>query len=398
MPVYEWTGRTASGIRTKGVAREKNEALLEKRLKAEGITIIRVVERRFEEINTKKVNQQVVATFTEQLSVALRAGLPLTEALELVASQMENRNLALVVRQIEERVRGGMRFKDALKEFPRCFPPIYVNLASSGEESGELADTLKNLASYIKRILSIRRKIKGAMIYPSLIVAAAIVISAVLLVYVIPVFGRIFQQTGMGLPLPTKIVLSMSTVARKAFPFLSGTLILLVYGLRRFYRTSGGKFLIDSRLIRLPVFGDLILKSSLARVLQTLRMLYSAGIPVLDGMLIAAQVAGNAVIENGMKLARRKVIEGRNLSEAMRETGVFPPLVCQFVRVGESSGTLDEMLERIASFYEEEVEQTASNLTTILEPVVIGFLGLVIGGLIISMYLPVFRLGGAVGG
>ena len=345
----------------------------------------------------KKVPQRPVAIFTRQLATMIDAGLPLVQSLEILASQQENKIFREIIREIREDVEGGSTFAGALKKHSGTFNDLYTNLVVAGEEGGILDTILTRLATYIEKAESLKKKVKSALVYPSTIMAVAGFVVMILLIFVIPVFENMFKSSGQQLPLPTLITVALSRMMKKYFVVIIPGFVLIGYLFRRYYRTENGKTVIDRLLLKMPVFGPLFQKIAVARFSRTLGTLVSSGVPILDGLNIVAKTAGNKTIEIAIMNARASIREGETIAEPLGRSGNFPPMVIQMISVGESTGALDNMLSKIADFYEDEVDVAVGNLTALLEPLLMMFLGVVIGGVVISMYLPIFNMASAVG-
>jgi len=343
----------------------------------------------------KKVRRRDVAVFTRQLATMIDAGLPLVQALDILAKQEQNEVFRTVIDKVREDVERGSTFADALRRHPKAFDRLYVNLVVAGEESGNLDVILNRLATHIEKMENLKRKVRSALVYPSLIVTVAILVTIVLLVFVIPVFERLFSGVGMALPLPTQIVINVSKFTKANVPYLLLALIVAAVLLRRYYRTEKGKRQIDAVLLKLPIFGILIRKISIARFARTLATLITSGVPILDALDIVAATTGNKVVEEAIREGRAQIKEGETISQPLARSGVFPLMVTQMISVGETTGALDMMLTKVADFYEEEVDVAVANLSTMIEPLLIIFLGVVIGGLVVSMYLPIFKMAAA---
>jgi len=317
--------------------------------------------------------------------------------LEVLSSQQENKVFKDILRQIREDVEGGSTFAGALKKHPVTFNELYTNLVVAGEEGGILDTILNRLSAYIEKAEALKKKVKSALVYPTTIVGVAVIVVIILMIFVIPVFETMFQSAGQSLPLPTVIVLGISKMIKKYIVFLVPAFILLVFLFKRYYKTEGGKAIVDRLLLRLPIFGPLFRKIAVARFSRTLGTLVSSGVPILDGLIIVSRTAGNRAIETAIMNARASIREGETIAEPLGRSGHFPPMVIQMIAVGESTGALDAMLSKIAEFYEDEVDVAVSNLTSLLEPLLMMFLGVVIGGVVIAMYLPIFNMASAVG-
>ncbi len=339
-----------------------------------------------------RVKDKDLTVFTRQIATMINAGLPLVQSLEVLASQHPNKQFKKILTKIREDVEGGSTFAASIKRHPAVFTSLYMSMVEAGEAGGFLDTVLNRLAGYIEKSMTLRRKVKGAMIYPATIITVAVAVVIFLLIFVIPTFKTLFEGFGAALPLPTRIVLELSRLVKTHLLAGLGTLVGAVFGLRFYYRTEKGKKVIDSLLLRLPVIGQLIRKVSVAKFTRTLGTLVSSGVPILDGLNITARVAGNKVVEEAILKTRSSIAEGKTIAGPLGASGIFPPMVVQMISVGEQTGALDSMLAKIADFYDAEVDQAVSNLTTLLEPIMIVFLGVVVGGVIIAMYLPIFKL------
>jgi type IV pilus assembly protein PilC len=343
------------------------------------------------------VKPKDVVIFTRQLATMIDAGLPIVQALEILGQQTPNPTFAKAIKKIKQDVEGGDTFSAALSKHPKIFDNLYTNMVSAGEIGGILDTILNRLSAYMEKALKLKSKIKGAMIYPISIVTVAVGVTAVLLIYVIPVFADLFSSFGKALPLPTQIAINLSYVTIAYLKHIIAAIVGIIFGVRTFYRTEKGRLAIDGMLLKLPIFGDLIRKAAVARFTRTLSTLLSSGVPVLDALYITGKTAGNKVVEQAVLASRQTISQGKTLVEPLTESGVFPPMVCQMINVGETTGALDAMLGKIADFYDDEVDNAVANLTSLMEPLVIVFLGVVIGGLVVAMYMPIFQLGSVVG-
>jgi type IV pilus assembly protein PilC len=402
MPQFEWQGKTARGESRSGTLKADSEAILRATLRKDGIIITKVVEKKggekAEKYNAnKKIKPLAVVLFTRQLATMITSGLPLVQSLDILSNQIEDKNLRGIVREIKAKIEGGSRFADALRDYPKCFDELYVNLVVAGEEGGMLDTVLNRLAIYMEKIEKLKKKIKSAMIYPISIIVVAIGVVMVLLIFVIPVFEGMFKDMGAELPAPTQIVINLSKFVKSYIIHMIIALGIGVFLFRRYYRTESGRRSVDRLVLKVPVFGVLALKSSVARVTRTLSTLLSSGVAILESLVIVARVAKNKIIEDALIVARARISEGKSMSEPLQDSGIFPPMVVQMVQVGESTGALDNMLNKIADFYEEDVDNLVTNLTSLMEPIIMMFLGVILGGLIIAMYLPIFKLGQVVG-
>jgi type IV pilus assembly protein PilC len=401
MPIYKWEGKTAKGAIKKGETEAPSEAAIRIHLRQQNIVPTKVLTKGKEfKISLpfkKKVNQRSIAVFTRQLATMIDAGLPLVQSLEILSQQQESKAFKNIIREIREDVEGGSTFAGALKKHPVTFNELYTNLVVAGEEGGILDNILNRLANYIEKSEALRKKVKSALIYPATIIGVAVIVVMILMIFVIPVFETMFKSAGQTLPLPTLIVLTLSKMIKKYVVILIPALILLFYMAKKYYQTQNGRAVIDRLLLKLPVFGTLFKKIAVARFSRTLGTLVSSGVPILDGLTIVSRTSGNRTIETAILNARTSIREGETIAEPLSRSGIFPPMVIQMISVGESTGALDSMLSKIADFYEEEVDIAVANLTSLLEPFLMIFLGVVIGGVVISMYLPIFNMASAVG-
>ncbi len=395
MPAYVWKGKTRDG---KAVAGEKvadNKESVMALLRREQILVSSVKERGKEMALPKlggSVPTKALAIFVRQFSVMIDAGLPLVQCLEILGSQQENKTFGRILQQTRMDVEGGASLADAMRKHPKAFDDLFTNMIAAGEAGGILDTILKRLATYIEKNVKLKAQVKGALVYPvSVIVIAAIVIT-VILWKVIPTFAAMFEGMGAELPLPTRIVIGLSHWIVRGMPFIIVGTILLVIGFKRWYATYSGRRVVDKVVLKSPIFGVLMQKIAVARFCRTLGTLISSGVPILDGLEITARTAGNAIIEDAIMVVRKGVESGLTLAQPLRETGVFPPMVVQMIGVGEQTGALDAMLNKVADFYEEEVDQAVANLLTMMEPIMIFFLGGTGGGIIIAMYLPIFSM------
>jgi type IV pilus assembly protein PilC len=401
MPIYKWEGKTLKGVIKKGEMEAGTEGAIRIHLRQQNI-IPTKISAKGKEITIslpfgKKVQQRSIAIFTRQLATMIDAGLPLVQSLEILASQQDNKIFKGILREIREDVEGGSTFAGALKKHPGVFNDLYTNLVVAGEEGGILDNILNRLANYIEKAEALKKKVKSALVYPSVIVTVAVAVVMILMIFVIPVFEQMFSSAGQNLPLPTLIVVMISKFVRKYVFIVVPALILGFFLLRKYHQTESGKILMDRFLLKAPVFGELFRKIAVARFSRTLGTLVSSGVPILDGLNIVSKTAGNKVIETAILNARASIREGETIAEPLGRSNIFPPMVIQMISVGESTGALDSMLTKIAEFYEDEVDVAVGNLTSMLEPLLMIFLGVVIGGVVIAMYLPIFQMASAVG-
>ena len=395
MPLFVWKGRTATGAAASGEIAAGSQADVVAALRQKKIipTSIKIKEeKKGLGFFGARVSRRALAVFTRQFATMLNAGLPLLSCLEILAKQTESPALRRVLGEVRTDVEGGLSLADALRRQPKVFDNLYVNMVESGETGGALDVILVRLANYLEKSAALIRKIRGAMIYPVIILTVAIIAIAILLIFVIPVFARMFQGVGAELPAMTRLVVGLSNLLKVwALPMLI-VLIAVFTILRRWHKTESGAKTIDPILLKLPVFGNLIRKQAIARLSRTLSTLLSSGVPIIDALEITAKSSGNWLIEDAILKARTSIKGGENIADPLSKTAVFPPMVTQMIAIGEASGGLDEMLSKVADFYDAEVDQAVENLTAALEPVIMVVLGGVVGFIVISMYLPIFQL------
>jgi len=345
-----------------------------------------------DKLTTPGVTTKDITIFVRQFATMIDAGLPLVQSLEILGNGHDNPTFATLIKKLRSDVEEGATFADSLRKHPKYFDNLFVNLVEAGETGGILDTILNRLAAYMEKAEAIKAKIKGAMIYPVIVVGVAVIVVVVLMVFVIPVFASLFTEMGATLPLPTRIVMAISNFLKRWIIFLIPAFIALGYAIKRYYATEQGKLVIDAFMLKVPVFNDLIVKSSVARFTRTLGTLISSGVPILDSLEITAKASGHAVIELAILATRDSIKEGKTIAEPLEATEVFPSMVVQMIGVGEQSGALDTMLEKIAEFYEAEVDQAVEALTAAMEPMMIIFLGITVGGVVIAMYMPLFTM------
>ncbi len=395
MPAYVWKGKTRRGVATSGerVADSKDAVIA--MLRREQVLVTSIKEKG-KELALPKLGSGIkakdIAIFTRQFSVMIDAGLPLVQCLEILGSQQDNANFKKVLLGVRQDVEGGSSLADAMKKHPKAFDDLFTNMIAAGEAGGILDTILKRLAVYIEKAVKLRAQVKSAMIYPVAVISIAGLVVGVILWKVIPTFAAMFAGLGAQLPLPTRIVITASNWFVRLLPFLVVGSIAGVVAIRRYYATYRGRRVLDGLLLKLPIMGMLLQKISVARFCRTLATLMSSGVPILDGLEITAKTSGNAIIEDAIMTTRKSVEGGQTLAQPLKATEVFPSMVVQMISVGEQTGALDTMLSKIADFYEDEVDQAVTNLMTLMEPILILFLGTTVGGIVISMYLPIFDL------
>jgi type IV pilus assembly protein PilC len=396
MPDFKYQGTNRSGSSVSGVMTANSKADLQNLLKRQQITPTKMSEKG-KEFNMPTfgggVNAKELAIFTRQFSVMIDAGLPLVQCLEILGSQQENKFFQKVLINTRSMVEGGATLSTAMRSSPKVFDGLYVNMVEAGETGGILDIILQRLSTYIEKNVKLQRAVRSALIYPVGVLTIAGLVIFLLLWKVVPIFATLFAGLGVTLPLPTKIVIAMSNFVGSYF----GLLIIValgggIFALKTWYGTPTGKYVLDSIILKLPVLGILMRKIAVARFTRTLGTLIASGVPILEGLDITAKTSGNAVVERALQKVRKALEEGKSLTEPLKESNVFPGMVTQMIAVGEQTGAMDAMLQKIADFYEEEVDSAVKDLLTAMEPIMIVFLGVVVGGVVISMYLPLFTL------
>ena len=406
MAVFRWQGVGPQGESVKGEMEAASPAVVMSRLRAQRIRPLqkKIREKGGLEAELKipgfgeSVSSKDVVVFTRQFATMINAGLPIMQALDILAQQAETKTFKGILKQIRHDVENGATLADSMAKHEKIFDDLYTNMVAAGEVGGILDTILERLSIYMEKAMKLKSKIKGAMIYPASIVTVAAGVTAVLLIFVIPIFADMFASFGEALPLPTQIAINMSDFLIKYIVHILILIAAAVFAFRTFYQTERGRYVIDGIVLKLPIFGLIIRKAAVARFTRTLGTLIASGVPLLEAMYITGKTAGNKVVEGVVLSSRQSISEGRTLTEPLAESKVFPPMVCQMIDVGEQTGAVDAMLHKIADFYEEEVDAAVENLTALMEPLVIVFLGVVIGGLVVSMYLPIFSLGAAMMG
>ena len=396
MPVYTYRGTNRSGTAVSGELSAGSKAELQNLLRRQQITATKMSEKG-KEFNLPTfgggVKSKELAIFTRQFSVMIDAGLPLVQCLEILAGQQENQTFQKVLTGTRSSVEGGATLSAAMRQYPKVFDALYVNMVEAGETGGILDTILQRLSTYIEKNVKLQRAVKSALVYPVGVLTVAGGVITLLLWKVVPVFATLFAGLGVSLPLPTRIVIGLSNFVGSIFGFLIFVCIVgLIIGIKLWYGTPQGRYILDAGLLKAPLIGVLLRKIAVARFTRTLGTLISSGVPILEGLDITAKTAGNAVVERALLKVRKSLEEGKTLTDPLKETDVFPGMVTQMIGVGEQTGAMDAMLQKIADFYEEEVDTGVKDLLTALEPVMIVFLGSVVGGVVISMYLPLFSL------
>ena len=393
MSVFVWEGKLANGSIKKGEIEASDKAAAAMILKRQRI-IPTKLKTKAKEISlfSKGIKTKEIVIFTRQFSTMINAGLPLVQCLDILSSQQPNPSFKKVLTQIKQDVEGGSTFADSLSKHPKVFDSLYVNLVAAGEIGGVLDTVLNRLAVYMEKNEQLKNKIKSAMTYPIIVLCVAFGVVAILMIFVIPTFSDMFKQFGAALPAPTQMVVNLSHLFRNFWWGMAGFIVLLIFGFKWIRTREKGRFYTDKVALRLPVFGDLIRKVAVAKFTRTLGTMISSGVPIMDGLDITSKTAGNVIVENAIRAVRTAISEGRSMSEPLEQTGIFPGMVVQMIAVGEATGAMDQMLSKIADFYDEEVDTAVEALTSALEPMLMVFLGGVIGFVVVAMYLPIFKM------
>ena len=394
--VFQWSGKTAKGTIESGEmsAGTKDEVIAQLRRKNIVATVVNEKAKKVGKMSFGGgVKDKDIVVFTRQFATMIDAGLPLVQALEILSSQVENKTLSKTLQQVKADVESGATYADALRKHPRVFTELYVNMVAAGEAGGILDTILNRLATYIEKAMKLKKKVKGAMVYPIVVSTIAVGVIAVIMVFVVPTFTQMFATLGGTLPLPTRMVVNLSHfIAGPGGILALGAIVAFVIFIVQIRRTEKGKHATDKILLKLPIFGPLINKVSVAKFTRTLGTLVSSGVPILDGLEITAKTSGNKVVEYAIMDVRKGVMAGKTLAEPITKAKVFPPMVTHMIAVGESTGALDSMLSKIADFYDDEVDSAVNNLTAAMEPMLMVFLGGSVGFIVVAMYLPIFRL------
>ncbi|MCU0598450.1 MAG: type II secretion system F family protein [Desulfobacterales bacterium] len=401
MPVFVWEGRVKGDQVRKGEMEAATEQEVRSNLTRQGVTPTKVKKKPkdiFENLAflQPRVKQEDIIIFCRQFSTMIDAGLPIIQCLDILQAQQENITFKKMLKDIKDSVETGQTLAEALKKYPDEFDNLFVNMVAAGESGGILDVILRRLSAYMEKAAKLKRQVKGAMTYPVVTLGIAVLVVAVILVFVIPVFEEMFADFGKALPIPTQIVVKTSRFVKSKILYIIVAVILFVIAFRRFYKTEKGRAIVDNALLKIPVIGILIRKVAVARFTRTMGTMLASGVAILEALDIVAKTAGNKTIEVAIYKVRSGIAEGMTIADPLSETGVFPPMVVSMIAVGESTGAIDAMMEKIADFYEEEVDQAVENLTALIEPFMLVFLGVTIGGLVVSMYLPIFQMAGAV--
>lgn len=396
MPTFRYVAKDKDGKTVTGTLEFANQPLLIDALRKKELVIVSVSEekeRRGASFGFKKrIKLDDLVIFSRQLATMVDAGIPLVQAMDILAEQMEKKSFREVLSRVRNDIETGSSLSEALSRHPGIFSALYINMVKAGESSGMLDDILDRLATYLEKTNALRRKIKSALIYPAMVSSMAVIITLVLILKVIPTFKNIFETLGGTLPLPTRILIAFSDMVRKLFIYIVGVVFAVLFALSRYIKTETGRLVFDRLLLKLPIFGPLFQKVAIAKFTRTLSTLVRSGVPILASLEIVGKTAGNKVIELAVIVIRTSIKEGENIAEPLSKSGVFPPMVVRMISVGEQTGELEKMLNKIADFYEEQVDAAVTGLTSLIEPLIIVFLGVVIGAIVIAMFMPIFKI------
>src|SRR5581483_5409892 len=403
MPTFTYRGVSAAGGQVRAEITATDERAAARQLRSQGIVVQNLAVKRgassidFAQMPGLRmlfggVRRKDVAVFSRQFATMIAAGLPLVQCLQTLGVQMERKRFREVIGRVAHEVEAGATLADGMAKFPNVFDELYINLVHVGETGGVLDSMLARLSTYLEKAQALRHRVQMAIVYPALVMTIAVLVVAFLMIFIIPIFAGFFQNAGVPLPLPTRIVIAASNFTARFWWLILLAFGGIFYGIRVWYRTDSGRLLIDRFMLQAPVLGPLVRKIAIARFTRTLSALLGGGVPIIDALRITAKTAGNRVVENAVMAARERVTAGQTLGERLKDSGLFPPMVVQMVIVGEQTGSLDNMLAKVADYYEDEVDVAVAGLTQLLEPVLIVFLGIVIGGIVISIYLPIFKV------
>src|SRR5437762_3628513 len=399
LPIWVWEGKTKTGEVKKGEVEAADEASVQQRLRAMALQNVKIrkkpMQLKFKLPVFGGISQKDIVIFTRQFATMIDAGLPLVQCLDILGTQLDNLAFRDVLMKVKNKVESGSTLADALGEHPKVFDTLYVQLVAAGEIGGILDTILNRLAQYIEKNEKLKQKVKGAMVYPSVVLIVAVGVTVVLLLFVTPTFEKMFKDFGGAMPTPTQIVIDLSKWLQNYIGYLVAFIIAAVIAFSAWISWPRGRVQWDSFVIRTPIFGQLVRKVAVARFTRTLGTMISSGVPILDALEVVAKTAGNAVVEKAIRYTKEKIAEGKTIVQPLSETKVFPPMVVQMIGVGEATGAMDQMLTKIADFYDDEVDAAVAALTSLIEPVMMVFLGGVVGGFLVAMYLPIFSIAGA---
>lgn len=400
MPTFKFSVKTRSGTIQEGEIEAKDLKSARTTLQKQQLSIVSI-KKKPKEITIpglgQKITEKDVVIFTRQFATMIDAGLPLVQCLSILSFQIENKEFAKIVDEVRTSIETGDTFADSLRKHPKTFDSLYTNMIEAGEMGGILDTILNRLAGYIEKAMALKKKVKSAMVYPTAIVTIAFLVVAFLMIFVIPSFASMFSDMGHALPAPTMIVMKVSNIFRFYTHYMIIGIIGVIFIIRRSYRTQKGRKIIDASLLKLPVFGPLIQKVSVAKFTRTLGTLISSGVPIIEGLNITAKTAGNKIVEEAVISTIESIKEGQTIAGPLGKQKVFPAMVVQMIEVGETTGALDTMLSKIADFYDEEVDAAVEALTSLLEPILMVFLGVTIGFIVVAMYMPIFKMASLMG-
>jgi type IV pilus assembly protein PilC len=402
MPVFLWQAETRTGETKKGEMEAADEAAVRGRLRRQGLKVGKIKAKPkdlFENVAfmQPKVTEKDIVVFSRIFATMINAGLPLMQCLDILGAQEQNKTFAKIIKGMKDDIEGGATLTDALKKYPKIFDQLFVNLVAAGESGGILDVILQRLSNYMEKAMKLKGKVKGAMTYPASVLGISIGVVALLLLKVIPVFQKMFEGMGSALPGPTQFLVDLSAAAQSYFIYVIIGVVALVFVFKRYYQTEKGTLTVDALILKAPVFGPLLKKVAVAKFTRTLSTMMSSGVPIMEGLDIVSKTSGNKIIENAIMKTRQSIGEGKTIAEPLMETDIFPAMVVQMIAVGEATGALDTMLAKIADFYDDEVDAAVDAMTALLEPFMMVFLGGVVGGMIIAMYLPIFKMAAAAG-
>ena len=394
MPLFQYVVKSGEGQTVQGTLDAANEGDVVNELRSRGFLIMEIRKAKDTKVtkSRKKVSADDVVTFTRQMSTMIDAGLPLLQSLNIMTEQLDNLNFREIIREVASDIESGSSLSEAMAKHPKAFDKLYCSMIKVGEASGMFAEILNKVATYMEEAAKLKRKIKSAMIYPSVVTGMALVITLFLLIKIVPVFKEIFEGFGSALPGPTQFVVTISDIVRSYFLIVVFIIVAIFVACRMYYKTENGRFFFDKMTFKLPVFGDIFKKAALSRFTKTLGTLISSGVPMIQSMEIVQSVAGNATIEYAIKSVTKKIMQGEGIASPLSDAKIFPPMVVRMVDVGERTGKLDLMLQKISEFYDDQVNNAVSALTSLIEPLLIGFLGVVVGGIVVCMFMPILKL------
>jgi type IV pilus assembly protein PilC len=393
MPIYLWQGKTKQGQEHSGELEAANRVIAIATLRRQGLTALKVKRKPIEiHLFPQKVTEKDITIFFRQFSTMIKAGLPLVQCLELAERGAENRALKKLLHNIQEDIEHGSPLGKALRKYPDHFDRLTCSLVEAGEQGGILDDILLRISAYKEKAQALAGKIKSALVYPTAVITVAFVVTAILMIFVIPVFGELFSSFGADLPAPTKIAIAISNAFVKYWYLVFGLPVVLVFGIRYLYKTPQGRYQLDKLLLNLPILGDVLRKAAVARFCRTFSTMLAAGVPILDALETVAETSGNMVIERVVYASKEDILLGQTLTSSLEKSGVFPYMVTQMISIGEKTGAMEDMMSKVADFYEEEVDAAVEAMTSLMEPAIMAFLGVVIGGLVIAMYMPIFQM------